>query len=264
MCCSCGCCHPCAILQCQTFEETIISDRAEKEAKRRQLEQDALELKSILKVKGSKAEVVLLHQQLGVNNLHHRLCSGRKWPEKVGWCGVAQAEDRQSLSLSTGAGTKPAASCRFEKAVKGEKPVSLHDLGPCPLHQPHCMGDTGRVTGQLPCSCPCHQPDALSPDVDTSSITSTGPAAAVWARGSLLRLGSVQQTLGLLSCTRYPSKWFLLRHFSQFQLQAWWRGTMVRRNLGPYQTLKKIWEKRLSKQKEKGKIEKPGAKKKTR
>ncbi|XP_010133018.1 PREDICTED: IQ domain-containing protein G [Buceros rhinoceros silvestris] len=36
--------------ECQTFEETIISDRAEKEAKRRQLEQDALELKSILKL----------------------------------------------------------------------------------------------------------------------------------------------------------------------------------------------------------------------
>ncbi|NWR62370.1 DRC9 protein, partial [Bucorvus abyssinicus] len=36
--------------ECQTFEETIISDRAEKKAKRRQLEQDALELKSILKL----------------------------------------------------------------------------------------------------------------------------------------------------------------------------------------------------------------------
>ncbi|NWU99079.1 DRC9 protein, partial [Upupa epops] len=36
--------------ECQTFEEAIISDRAEKEAKRRQLEQDALELKSILKL----------------------------------------------------------------------------------------------------------------------------------------------------------------------------------------------------------------------
>ncbi|NXX59617.1 DRC9 protein, partial [Scopus umbretta] len=36
--------------ECQMFEETITSDRAEKEAKRRQLEQDALELKSILKL----------------------------------------------------------------------------------------------------------------------------------------------------------------------------------------------------------------------
>ncbi|NXK52971.1 DRC9 protein, partial [Chauna torquata] len=36
--------------ECQTFEETITADRAEKEAKRRQLEQDALELKSILKL----------------------------------------------------------------------------------------------------------------------------------------------------------------------------------------------------------------------
>lgn len=76
------------------FEETIISDRMEKEAKRRQLEQDALELKSILKVKGRKAEAVPSHQQQGVNHLHHRLCSGRKWPEKVGWSGVAQAKDR--------------------------------------------------------------------------------------------------------------------------------------------------------------------------
>ncbi|NXG55148.1 DRC9 protein, partial [Hemiprocne comata] len=36
--------------ECQMFEETIISDRAEKEAKRKQLDQDALELKSILKL----------------------------------------------------------------------------------------------------------------------------------------------------------------------------------------------------------------------
>ncbi|NXY49110.1 DRC9 protein, partial [Ceuthmochares aereus] len=36
--------------ECLTFEETIISDRAEKEAKRKKLEQDALELKSILKL----------------------------------------------------------------------------------------------------------------------------------------------------------------------------------------------------------------------
>ncbi|NXI71208.1 DRC9 protein, partial [Anseranas semipalmata] len=36
--------------ECKTFEETIIVDRAEKEAKRRQLERDALELKSILKL----------------------------------------------------------------------------------------------------------------------------------------------------------------------------------------------------------------------
>ncbi|KAF1532204.1 Dynein regulatory complex protein 9, partial [Eudyptes sclateri] len=51
---------------------------------------------------------------------------------------------------------------------------------------------------------------------------------------------------------------------SILKLQAWWRGTMVRRNLGPYQALRKIWEKQLSKQKEKGKKEKSGAKKKTR
>ncbi|KFP13265.1 IQ domain-containing protein G, partial [Egretta garzetta] len=40
---------------------------------------------------------------------------------------------------------------------------------------------------------------------------------------------------------------------SILKLQAWWRGTMVRRNLGPYQALRKIWEKQLSRQKEKGK-----------
>ncbi|NXN68460.1 DRC9 protein, partial [Himantopus himantopus] len=51
---------------------------------------------------------------------------------------------------------------------------------------------------------------------------------------------------------------------SILKLQAWWRGTMVRRNLGPYQALRKIQEKQLSKQKEKGKKEKYGAKKKTR
>ncbi|KAF1400890.1 Dynein regulatory complex protein 9, partial [Spheniscus magellanicus] len=51
---------------------------------------------------------------------------------------------------------------------------------------------------------------------------------------------------------------------SILKLQAWWRGTMVRRNLGPYQALRKIREKQLSKQKEKGKKEKSGTKKKTR
>ncbi|KGL91950.1 IQ domain-containing protein G, partial [Charadrius vociferus] len=49
---------------------------------------------------------------------------------------------------------------------------------------------------------------------------------------------------------------------SILKLQAWWRGTMVRRNLGPYQALRKIWEKQLSKQTEKGKNGKYGAKKK--
>ncbi|NXJ73582.1 DRC9 protein, partial [Trogon melanurus] len=49
---------------------------------------------------------------------------------------------------------------------------------------------------------------------------------------------------------------------SILKLQAWWRGTMVRRNLGPYKALRKIWEKRRSKQKEKGKKGKIGAKKK--
>ncbi|NWW84400.1 DRC9 protein, partial [Rhynochetos jubatus] len=49
---------------------------------------------------------------------------------------------------------------------------------------------------------------------------------------------------------------------SILKLQAWWRGTMVRRNLGPYQALRKIREKQPAK--EKGKKEKPGAKKKRR
>uniref|UniRef100_A0A8C0I9U5 IQ motif containing G n=1 Tax=Bubo bubo TaxID=30461 RepID=A0A8C0I9U5_BUBBB len=51
---------------------------------------------------------------------------------------------------------------------------------------------------------------------------------------------------------------------SILKLQAWWKGTMVRRNLGPYQALRKIQEKQLSKQKEKGNKEKSGAKKKMR
>ncbi|NXJ69453.1 DRC9 protein, partial [Rostratula benghalensis] len=48
---------------------------------------------------------------------------------------------------------------------------------------------------------------------------------------------------------------------SILKLQAWWRGIMVRRNLGPYQNLKKIFEKR---QEEKGKAAKYGTKKKKR
>ncbi|NXX12692.1 DRC9 protein, partial [Podargus strigoides] len=47
------------------------------------------------------------------------------------------------------------------------------------------------------------------------------------------------------------------------KLQAWWRGTMVRRNLGPYQALVKLREKQLPEQTEKGKTGKSGAKKKT-
>ncbi|KAM9378580.1 dynein regulatory complex protein 9 [Phaethornis superciliosus] len=48
---------------------------------------------------------------------------------------------------------------------------------------------------------------------------------------------------------------------SILKLQAWWRGTMVRRYLGPYEALKKKWEKYL-KQKDEGKKESTGAKKK--
>lgn len=92
--------HSCATLQCRTFEETIIADRAQKEAERRKREQDAMELKSILKVKGSEAEAALLHHQLGVNYLHHRFCSSSKWSEKVGWCEVVQTKDRFIESLN--------------------------------------------------------------------------------------------------------------------------------------------------------------------
>ncbi|NWT55789.1 DRC9 protein, partial [Erythrocercus mccallii] len=49
--------------ECLTFQATIIIDRTDKEAKRKQIEQEALELKSAVKVK-SKAEAVLLQQQL--------------------------------------------------------------------------------------------------------------------------------------------------------------------------------------------------------
>ncbi|KFQ24039.1 IQ domain-containing protein G, partial [Merops nubicus] len=49
---------------------------------------------------------------------------------------------------------------------------------------------------------------------------------------------------------------------SILKLQAWWRGTMVRRELGPYQAFRKILEKRQSKQKEKGGKETFGGKKK--
>ncbi|XP_037262841.1 dynein regulatory complex protein 9 isoform X2 [Falco rusticolus] len=51
---------------------------------------------------------------------------------------------------------------------------------------------------------------------------------------------------------------------SILKLQAWWRATMVRRSLGPYQALRKMREKQLSKQKEKGKKGKSGEKKKMR
>ncbi|XP_057283095.1 dynein regulatory complex protein 9 isoform X4 [Pezoporus wallicus] len=49
---------------------------------------------------------------------------------------------------------------------------------------------------------------------------------------------------------------------STLKLQSWWRGTMVRKNLGPYQGLKKKMEKKKSDHKEKGKKGKAGAKKK--
>ncbi|NWS76324.1 DRC9 protein, partial [Crotophaga sulcirostris] len=54
-----------------------------------------------------------------------------------------------------------------------------------------------------------------------------------------------------------------LKQKSILKLQAWWKGTMVRRNLGPYKALKKVQEKPLSQQKEKGNKKKNGAKKKT-
>ncbi|NWH70967.1 DRC9 protein, partial [Piaya cayana] len=51
---------------------------------------------------------------------------------------------------------------------------------------------------------------------------------------------------------------------SILKLQSWWKGTMVRRYLGPYEALKKMREKQLLKQNEKGKKGKSGAKKKKR
>lgn len=95
--------------------------------------------------------------------------------------------------------------------------------------------------------------------MDAFGTTSTGPKAAAWAAGFLLWLGSIEKTLQALSCTRYPSKWFPLRPLSHFQVQAWWKGTMVRRFLGPYQELEKYLKGKG--EKETGK-EKSGAKKK--
>ncbi|NXG79609.1 DRC9 protein, partial [Baryphthengus martii] len=51
---------------------------------------------------------------------------------------------------------------------------------------------------------------------------------------------------------------------STLKLQAWWRGTMVRRHLGPYRALRKAPEKQRAKQNAKQKNGKLGAKKKTR
>ncbi|NWW50585.1 DRC9 protein, partial [Pedionomus torquatus] len=51
---------------------------------------------------------------------------------------------------------------------------------------------------------------------------------------------------------------------SILKLQAWWKGIMVRRNLGPYQNLKKILEKQLSQKEEKGKKAQYATKKKKR
>lgn len=71
-------------------------------------------------------------------------------------------------------------------------------------------------------------------------------------------VGSAVEMLRPFCYTRVPPETSL----SCFQLQAWWRGTMVRRNLGPYQNLRKAQEKQLLNQK--SKKEKPAAKKKTR
>lgn len=121
-------CRSCATLQCQMIENTIISDRAEKDAKRRQVERDTLELKSALKVKGSTAEAVLLHH-----------CLGRKWPKKVGWGGTSKGQTKPFLWGRHKAST----ICGFEKGKDGEQPVSSGDVGPCLSHQPHGVGDPG-------------------------------------------------------------------------------------------------------------------------
>lgn len=65
---------------------------------------------------------------------------------------------------------------------------------------------------------------------------------------------------GIELYTRYSSKRFPLRplSLSHFQVQAWWKGTMVRRFIGPYQELEKYLKEQLA-EKEGGK-EKSGAK----
>lgn len=46
----CGDCAPCVLVQIREYEKVIIEDRMEKEKTRKKLEQDDLELKSIVKV----------------------------------------------------------------------------------------------------------------------------------------------------------------------------------------------------------------------
>lgn len=136
-----GFCHPCAFLQCLTFQTTIIIDRTDKETKKKQREREALELKSAVKVEGSKAEAVLLQQQLGTNNLCHRLSPARKEPKKDGWC-VWWHKQRTKPVPFAEAHSEPAAGCRFEMGNEREQPFSC---------KYHCPGDTGRVTGWCPC-----------------------------------------------------------------------------------------------------------------
>lgn len=220
-----------------------------------------MELKSTLKVKGSKAEALLLHQQMGANNLCHLF--RQKMPKKAGRCGAAQGKDRQSLSLPTGADTKPAVSCRFEKGAKGEKLVPSNDLGLCLSHQPHRTGDRGRVVElshahPLATSnrCPWPRYRFLQHDQQRPNRCSAGqrfPLAAGEHKRDSLPI-ELYQVFQQVASPKTP--------LSLFQLQSWWRGTMVRKNLGPYQGLKKKMEKKKSDHKEKEKKEEAGAKKK--
>lgn len=247
-------CRSCATLQCQMFENTIISDRAEKDAKRRQVERDTLELKSALKVKGSTTEAVLLHH-----------CLGRKWPKKVGWGGVAQAKDRQSLCLSCGAGTKPALSAGLKRERMGSSQSPRATWGRACHTSPMAWVIQGGSQGSST-ACPLAT-SALRPDVEIFSISSTaqlllhGPGAPP-AAGERRR-DALAIELHHVPREAISPKTPLSLSLSLFQVQSWWRGTMVRRYLGPYQALAKLRQRQLQLPSEKGK-EKSGAKKKAR
>lgn len=106
--------------------------------------------------------------------------------------------------------------------------------------------------------------DALVPDVDSFSMTNTGPTAVVWARGSLLQLGSTRETLCPLGCTRYSSKWLLLRPLSLSSScspggEVQWSA----RTLAPTRASRRRWRKRNQTTKKKGKRKKLEQRKKS-
>lgn len=171
------------------------------------------------------------------------------------WGGTSKGQTK--LVHFSRADTEPAASCRFGKGEgRGWSPRMVwghaHHSRPSAwaIQEGH---EAAPMLVPLPPAAA-----ALSPDMHSQHRPS-----CCCCQGFLPATGECRgDSLAIERCQGPQQVMSPKTSLSCFQLQAWWRGTMVRRYLGPHQALRTFLEKQRSAQQEKeGKAE---AKRRTR